>query len=84
MGNPKAIIFFMAILPTVVDLRTIDAWKIAEIGLVIAVLMPCVLGSYAFAAARARRLFTQAKSIRILNRSTAVVMAGAAAVVASS
>jgi len=84
VGNPKAIVFFMAILPTIVDLRTIDVWRIAEIALVIVLLMPCVLGAYALAAARARRLFKDSSAIRMVNRTTAVVMAGAALAVASS
>ena len=84
VGNPKAIVFFMAILPTIVDLRTVDAQRMAEIALVIVLVMPCVLGAYAFAAARARRMFTRPSSIRTVNRATAVVMAGAAAAVVSS
>ncbi len=82
VGNPKAIVFFMAILPTIVDLKTIGAGSIAQIGLVIVLAMPCVLTTYAIAADRARRLFTDTGSIRTLNRATAVVMAGAAAAVA--
>ena len=84
VGNPKAIVFFMAILPTIVDLRTIDAWRMAEIGLVVVLLMPAVLGAYALAAARARKLFTQPSSICTVNRASALVMAGAGAVVAAS
>ena len=84
VGNPKAIVFFMAILPTVVDLRAMDAWKLGQISAVIVCVMPCVLGGYALAAARARKLFTSPASIRKVNRATAIVMAGAAAAVASS
>jgi threonine/homoserine/homoserine lactone efflux protein len=84
VGNPKAIVFFMAILPTVVDLRAMDVWKLGQIAAVIICLMPLVLGTYAIAAARARKLFTSPDSIRKVNRATAAVMAGAAAVVASS
>ena len=82
VGNPKAIIFFMAILPTIVDLKAISPGAILEIAAVIALAMPCVLVGYALAADRARRLFTSASSIRTLNRATAVIMAGAAAAVA--
>lgn len=84
VGNPKAIVFFMAILPAIVDLRTIDGTHIALIGLVIIMLMPVVLGAYALAASQARRLFNTPSSVRNVNRFTAVVMAGAAAAVASS
>lgn len=84
VGNPKAIIFFIAILPSIVDLKTVDALKVAEIGAMIVCLMPCVLLGYALAAARARQFFTEAASVRLVNRATAVVMVGAAAAVASS
>jgi threonine/homoserine/homoserine lactone efflux protein len=82
VGNPKAIVFFMAVLPTVVDLSTITPPIVAELAALIVLTMPVVLGAYAFAADRARRLFKDARSVRILNRSTAVIMAGAAAAVA--
>ena len=41
-----------------------------------------VFAGYIVLAARARRLFTTPKAIRILNRTTGAVMAGAAAAVA--
>jgi threonine/homoserine/homoserine lactone efflux protein len=84
VGNPKAIIFFMAILPTIVDLRTIGPLTVVEIAGVMSAILPGILGGYALAADRARRLFRDGKSIRVLNRTTALVMAGAAAAVARS
>jgi threonine/homoserine/homoserine lactone efflux protein len=45
--------------------------------------MPIILGTYAFLAARARELFTSSKSVRRLNRSSGVAMAGAAVVIAT-
>jgi threonine/homoserine/homoserine lactone efflux protein len=84
LGNPKPIIFFMAILPTIVDLTTLDAIGMLEIAAVIPIGIFGVLGTYAFTADRARRLFTKPRSVQILNRSTAVIMAGAAVAVARS
>ena len=84
VGNPKAIVFFMAIVPTIVDLRSITMGTILAIAVVIAIIQPGVLWSYALAADRARKLFTDSASIRRLNRTTAVIMAGAAAAVARS
>jgi threonine/homoserine/homoserine lactone efflux protein len=82
LGNPKPIVFFMAILPTIVDLNTLNALGMAEISAVIVFGIFLVLGSYGLAADRARRMLTRPSSIQILNRTTAVVMAGAAAAVA--
>lgn len=84
LGNPKPIIFFMAILPTIVDLTTLTPLGMLEIAGVIVVAIYAVLGAYALAADRARRLFRDESSLRTLNRTTAVVIAGAAAMVARS
>lgn len=83
LGNPKTMIFFLALLPTVVHLSTLRLVDYFEIAAAIVVILPLVLGSYVLAAARTRRLFRSARAVRILNRSTGTAMAGAAAVVAT-
>lgn len=84
LGNPKPIVFFMAILPTIVDLERLTPAGMLEIAVIIPIGISSVMGAYAFAADRARRLFTSARSLARLNRATALVMAGAAAAVARS
>ena len=83
LSNPKVIVFFLALLPTVVRLDTLSLAGFAEIAAMIVVILSAVLASYAAAAARARRLFTSPRAVRRLNRGTGVVMAGAAAAVAT-
>lgn len=83
LANPKAILFFLALLPTVVDLAHMNVLTFIEISAAIVILMPAVLFSYVFLAARARELFTTPKAVRRLNRSSGVAMAGAAVVVAT-
>ena len=78
LGNPKVIVFFLALLPTVVDLATLTPLGFFELGLIVAVIASGVLTAYALAAARARRLFTSPRSIRLMNRGSGAVMAGAA------
>jgi threonine/homoserine/homoserine lactone efflux protein len=78
LGNPKVIVFFLALLPTVVDLRALTPLGFAELALIIAVIASGVLTAYAVAAARARRLFTSPRAVRIVNRTSGAVMAGAA------
>jgi len=73
----------LALLPTVVDLGSMNALRFVEISLAMAILMPAVLFTYVFLAARARQLFTTPKAVRRLNRSSGVAMAGAALVVAT-
>ena len=83
LANPKAILFFLALLPTVVDLASMNAVRFLEISAAIIVVQPLVLGAYAFLAARARELFTTPKAVQRLNRTSGVAMAGAAVVVAT-
>ena len=83
LSNPKAILFFLALLPTVIDLASLNAVRFLEISVAIAIVLPAVLFAYVFLAARARELFTTPKAVRRLNRSSGVAMAGAAVVVAT-
>jgi threonine/homoserine/homoserine lactone efflux protein len=83
LGNPKPMIFFVALLPTVVHLRTLRFVDYLLIAAAITFILPLVLGGYAFAASRARRFFRKPKSIRLLNRGAGTAMAGAAFVVAA-
>jgi threonine/homoserine/homoserine lactone efflux protein len=83
MGNPKVMVFFLALLPTVIDLRGIRPLQYAEIAAAICIILTSVLTAYALAALRARRLFSNARAVRWLNRSTGTVMAGAAVAVAT-
>jgi threonine/homoserine/homoserine lactone efflux protein len=83
MGNPKVMVFFLALLPTVIDLRGITPLQYVEIALAICIILTSVLTAYAIAALRARRLFSNARAVRWLHRGTGTVMAGAAVAVAT-
>jgi threonine/homoserine/homoserine lactone efflux protein len=83
LANPKAILFFLALLPTVVDLASMNLLRFVEISIAMAILLPLVLGTYVFLAARAREMFTTPKSVRRLNRGSGLAMAGAAMVIAT-
>jgi threonine/homoserine/homoserine lactone efflux protein len=83
LANPKAILFFLALLPTVIDLASMNTVRFLEISAAIIVVQPLVLGAYALLAARARDLFTTPAAVQRLNRTSGVAMAGAAVVVAT-
>ena len=83
LGNPKNVVFFLALLPTVVDLDTLTALGFSELVALIVVIASSVLAAYAMAAGRARRLFRSSRAVRFMNRGSAVVMAGAAGAVAA-
>lgn len=83
LGNPKAILFFLALLPTVIDLATLNLVSIVEISVAMCVVQPAVLVVYSLLAAKAREWFTTPHAVRRLNRGAGVAMAGAAVVVAT-
>ncbi|MEZ0172523.1 LysE family translocator [Microvirga sp. TS319] len=83
LGNPKTMVFYLALLPTFLDLTRITTLGYAELALATLAVLAVVFGGYIVLATRARRLFTSPNAIRILNRFTGTVMAGAAAAVAA-
>jgi threonine/homoserine/homoserine lactone efflux protein len=83
LANPKTMLFFLALLPTVVSLEQLTLIGFAEIVATICVVLPAVLGAYVLLAARARRLFTSAGAVRNMNRGAGAAMACAAVAVAT-
>jgi threonine/homoserine/homoserine lactone efflux protein len=83
LGNPKVMIFFLALLPTVIDLRAVGVTEYLEIAAAMCVILTSVLSAYAIAALRTRSLFRSTRAVRWLNRGTGTIMAGAAVTVAT-
>lgn len=83
LGNPKAILFFMSIMPLVVDMRALDLATALKLMAVIVLVIAPILTAFALAADGARRMFRSAPAIRRINRTTAGIMAGAAVVMAT-
>lgn len=83
LGNPKIMMFYLALLPTIIDLHaiTVPGWAALTVTQVL-VLIAIDLGWVA-AAAQARRLLRSARAMRIANRVSATTMAGAAAAIAA-
>jgi threonine/homoserine/homoserine lactone efflux protein len=82
LGNPKAIVFFLSIMPLVIDLKRIDALAFAEIALVMILVFTPVLVASAVLADRTRRLFRSTRAMKRINRGTSTVMGGAAIAIA--
>ena len=83
LGNPKTMVFFLAVLPTVVELDRLTPAGFLSIALVIALVLPAVLGAYTLFAARARSRLSRPQTVRWVQRGTGAVMAGAAIAVAT-
>jgi threonine/homoserine/homoserine lactone efflux protein len=84
LGNPKTIVFYLALLPTVVPLdHPITALGFLELTGIVVVVLLAIGSGYAALAAWARELFTSARAIRRMNKTAGIIMASAAAFVAA-
>lgn len=81
MGNPKTMLFYLAILPTVIDLTQLTAVDMTKLAGIVALVVSVVLTGYVLLAARARRMFTSPRAVRAVNRTAGLAMAGAAAAI---
>jgi len=78
MGNPKTIIFYMALLPSVIDLNAVSFQHYLILVLLTTIVLYFVVTPYILLASKARKFLTNPRSLKILNRSAASAMAGAA------
>ncbi|TKT82956.1 LysE family translocator [Aquamicrobium sp. LC103] len=83
LGNPKIMMFYMALLPTIIDLGGVTVLGWAELTLTMALVLVAIDLTWVAAAAQARRVLRSARAMRIANRVSAATMAGAAAAIAS-
>lgn len=83
LGNPKTMIFYLALSPTLVDLRTITVADYGILALCTIVVLLVVLVPYLALAAKARWFLQTPRALKALNRTAAAFMAGAAAAIAA-
>ncbi|MCE1236728.1 MAG: LysE family translocator [Hyphomicrobiales bacterium] len=82
-GNPKIMVFYLALLPTLVDVAHLDFAGWAELTAVQIAVMAFVDLSWVGVAGRARGFLTSERAVRLTRRVSAVAMGGAAAAIAS-
>jgi threonine/homoserine/homoserine lactone efflux protein len=82
LSNPKVILFYCGFLPTFLDLSALTFIDLAIVVTIITIVLGCVLGTYAFLASRARRMFTNRQAVRRLNRAAGGVMVAAGIAIA--
>jgi threonine/homoserine/homoserine lactone efflux protein len=83
LGNPKAIAFFVALLPSILDVDRLTAAGIAEVAALIVFILPTVLMVYAIFAHAARGFFRSTPALKALNRVASTAIAGAALAIAA-
>ncbi|MGE3992840.1 LysE family translocator [Pseudorhodoplanes sp.] len=81
LGNPKIMLFYLALMPTVIDLTRLTPLDMVELAAIVAVVVSIVLAGYVLLAAHARRMFTSPRAVQMVNRTAGLAMAGAAATI---
>ncbi len=83
LSNPKVIVFFLSILPLVVDLGAINPPRFFEIATASTAILSGTLTAYPLAANRVRGWMHSTRAVKLIQRATAGVMAGVAVAVAT-
>ncbi len=81
LGNPKVIVFFISIMPLVIDVKQVTLISYFAMLIVMAPFVPLLTFSVLYLAKRARLVFQSTTALRRINRGSAVLMAGAATVI---
>ena len=83
MGNPKVMVFYLALLPSIIEMARVTWLGWLELSMVTLAVLAVVFGAYVLLAARTRALLASSRAMKLVNRVTGAVMASAAAAVAS-
>ena len=78
LGNPKTIVFYLAITPVVIDVQAVDAPTFIVLAAITATVLYIVLLPYLALAARARLAMKNPRALKVLNRFAALAMAATA------
>lgn len=83
LGNPKIMMFYLALLPSIIDVEMIDLAGWLELTATMLAVLIAVDLAWVALASGARLFLKKPSSVRIANRVSAGMMAGAAAAIAS-
>jgi threonine/homoserine/homoserine lactone efflux protein len=83
LGNPKIMVFYLALLPSIIDLNAVTKFGLMELVATALLVMMTVDLAWAFAASWARTWLKSPRAVRMANRTGATAMGGAALVIAT-
>jgi threonine/homoserine/homoserine lactone efflux protein len=83
LGNPKIMVFYLALLPTIIDLAGVTLVGWLELTATMLVVLAALDLGYIALAARARLLLRSPRALRIANRTSATLLGGAAGALAT-
>ncbi|KZK84368.1 Homoserine/homoserine lactone efflux protein [Pseudovibrio sp. W64] len=81
LSNPKGLLFYAALMPSVVPMETITTIGLVELMFVTLAVLSLVFAIYIGVTVRARSLLTSEKAVSRLNKSASVAMFGTAAAI---
>ncbi len=81
LGNPKTIVFYLALLPSVLNLGAVGLQQWAVLTALTGAVLLTVLLPYAALASNARHWLSQGRAVQILNRSAAAIIGSAGVVI---
>lgn len=82
-GNPKIMVFYVALLPTLLDMQRVNLGGWASLTLVTILVLAMIDIAYVVLAHRARTFLTHPERVKWVNRTCAGVMTGAAGLIAA-
>lgn len=83
LGNPKIMVFYMALLPTIIDLGNLTMLGWAELTATMVLVLVIVDYAWVALAIRARLFLKSPRAVRIANRLSAGLLTGAATAIAA-
>jgi len=83
LGNPKIMMFYLALLPTIIDLHQLTVIGWAELTATMLLVLVTIDLVWVALASSARRLFKSPGAVRVANRCSAGLLAGAATAIAT-
>ncbi|AOI60444.1 LysE family translocator [Burkholderia diffusa] len=83
LGNPKIGLFYLALLPTIIDVTRVSIIGWAELVATMLAVLITADCAWAFVATRVRKFIITRRAIKIANRTSAAAMAGAAVSIAT-
>ena len=83
LGNPKIMVFYMALLPSIIDMTAVTPVVWVQLVATMLVVLIVIDLSWVLLAAKARGFLRSRRAVQIANRASAGTMAGAAALIAT-
>jgi len=83
LGNPKIMVFYLALLPNLIALERVTALGYVELVAVTVAVLSVVDGTYVLMASRVGKLLRRPSALRWIRRGSGALLAGAAVAVAS-